>query len=406
MQKLAKSHSKPLENGASNSEQVIDCEECFVRGEYLKALRLANEVLNNTTTRSTAFPTETNDDENVQTLSCAPISFGSRAFESLAVRFSSSDEDDVSDQDRAAAVALQSCYELNQRRKVSLDASIMSRSHPLYSFLMFYYESKRSMPLPVAILWIQFCHSLKNNKTIQTVAVEMALEMLHFAVHSTYAHLLTSDGETEAGDEIDDLSWLLFVDMLPFVGNVGFIRNAMSRLQDSQWVQNEPVGKLELRKDVHRQSVETMLSCWDTSFLSLPRLEICRSELEQLLSTSETNNSSKYQPKATDASSNSVNEKELSPFERVFGHYDKMMTDDWERRLMTRAVQWFRMHVVHPLFYDEARRENRVRLILALFALWVSWKRRRRIAGGVSHSMGVLTFPFREALGALLPQKE
>ena len=274
---------------------------------------------------------------------------------------------DVSLADRAAVVALQTSHE------VSSDIG-------LAAFVEFY--SQHSMPLDVAILWIQY-----SFRTDAPMAIEMASKLLH--------HIRCYPSTSES---IEELVSFMVTEVLPFQ-STEYVQHVLDSIESPSWVSN-PIA-YDQASEVNHQAVSVLLSRLHMfSFSSA--VDSCREQLESLIIVQKDINDCIELQSESD---NVLTKKRNSQIHETWRNLvQDLHSKDWHLVLSQRILNLFRTHVVQPLFRDEACWENRGRVALSILLLYLSWKRRRKLLLLTSSAAHVLTSPLREIMDALLPQ--
>lgn len=355
-QSTSAAHRSDLEDAVQNAEQA------FVLKDYQRALDLSSEVL------SVGFSMETEGSDNCVCLQTSAVNVqlteADLTDHSFIVRMSC----DIALTDRAAVVALQSCYEMSDTRNAA--------------FLTWYRQ--RPMPLDVAILWIQFAFSTSAHK--QT-AVEMAAELLHHVNQFPYLSEMS-----------DDLLFVLVFKMLAHCENVVYVRDLLDRIHAPSW-RSSRFTYLHISK-ANPQAVSIILAGLDR-FSVNSSVGLCREKLEAL-STETCDYARNIESTQHDAMIVATRNGDNVGWKRLLAEYT---STDWPSVLSRHILNAFRDRVVRPLQESDNRWENRGRVAISAVLLYLAWKKRRRLCPWTTTVATLMASPFCEILEALRPQR-
>jgi hypothetical protein len=344
-------HHHDLESAVQNAERA------FVVRDYQRALKISSEILS---AGSHSLETEASGGNCCVCLQIRAVGLSTAEEFSFVICMTF----DIALTDRAAAVALQSSYEISDK-----DSTV---------FLTWY--RRRPMPIPVAILWIQFTFSTNVHKQN---AVEMAAELLRHV--GQFPHV---------SDLSDDLCFMLFTDMLAYCENEDFVQDLLDRIHAPTW-------KLSRYTYVHMSKANPQVLSILLAHLNLFSLGVsvdrCREKLESLSMEAE-DSSNKVQ----------VNEHDSMTSENHNVGW-KCLIGEWQSMAVVsrRILNVFRDHVVRPILQDDENRwMNRGRFAISAVLLYLAWKKRRKLSLLTTTTVTTLVAsPLREILEALRPQR-
>ena len=353
---------------ATLQDKVKDAERSFVLKDYRQALQLSNQVILSAERRS-PFDQEANC-VCLQTRALDRLSHESIEY-TCVVRMTC----DISLEDRAAAVALQSCHELSNKDN---SGDPVQRQRLLGPFLALYRE--RPMPFEVAVLWIQYCFC---KETLRHAAVEMAAELLHHARQYTL-------------DTSDDLLCFLLTRMLPYANAGDYVRDVLDRIHSLSWTTSSKIYVQTAK--VNPEAVHVILADLD-SFSPSSSLEHCREQLE--LHAGPLSNSKHVQVVA-------MEDDILIQSRHIVGWRHQLALafrnrQDWQTEWSKRLVNVFRIRVIQPLYLNDEKWINRGRVALSALLVYLAWKKRRNLLPLTTSAANLVTSPFREVLDALMP---
>jgi hypothetical protein len=355
-------HLHDLEDAVQNVERA------FVLKDYQTALDLSSEVLS--AESHSSLETERISDCCVclQTIAVnGPLAEAECTEFSFTIRMSC----DIALTDRAAVVALQSCYELSDTQNTAF---------------LTWYARRPPMPIDVAILWIQFAFSTSAHK--QT-AVEMAAELLHHM--NQFPHL---------SELSDDLLFMLFSKMLAYCENVDYVRDVLDRIHAPSW-NSSRFTYFHMSKASNPQAVSILLAGLDQFSLN-ESVGRCREKLETLSREAEDISNKDEINQHEDKIVATRNEYNVGWKHLVA----ECMSTDWPTLVLLRHIlNVFRNHVVRPLKTNDNRWKNRGRVAISAVLLYLAWKKRRRLSPLATTVATLVASPFREILEALRPQR-
>ena len=342
-----------------------NAERCFVLKDYENALDLSKEVL------SAETGSQSQKESSCICLQTCPLHLDCRSSknEATTAKWLVRLNPDISLADRAAVVALQSGYEI-------------SNDTGRTAFLEYY--SQRPMPLDVAIVWIQFSYRKDKGSMIEVTA-----ELLHYAHH--YPSVL---------DSVEDLVFLLFIEMLPFSSSAAHVRDLLDRIGAPTWSSSGPSMYLRAG-EVNCRAVSILVSRLD--MFSFDASDRCREELKSLVACSKTADECKKD--LTMCNGNLIESQVIPPKTTWTGLVDDLSLKDWHLVLSRRLLDLFRIRIVQPFVYDKDRWKNRGSAGISALLLYLAWKKRLKMLLFTKSAMSLVTSPFREVMEALMPQQ-
>jgi hypothetical protein len=223
----------------NNSTSVIlPCEGAFLQGNFREALRLSNQQLREwwqhqpkNENQNPTVPKENSDGSILQLQTPIHLVFSSEenVIDDSSNRQMISLHFDPADRiDRAAAIALQSWYEISKQPSKNSDTN----SHRFLQPFMNVYTSMnhKTMSLELYIVWLKFCLTVQKSSLI---TIELAGEVMHHIRWAKIPQLDTS--ESKAKDLISDLTLSLFTEWLPlyYGSETELMEDYFRRLQSS-----------------------------------------------------------------------------------------------------------------------------------------------------------------------------
>jgi hypothetical protein len=262
---------------------------------------------------------------------------------------------DVDAVDRTAALFLQAYYELRPS---------MKRLDPF----MEYYKEKRSIPLEIAILLVQFCFAIQ----LDTDSVHMAAELCY---HVHGKHWI--DPEL-----VQDLAWLVMVKMLPYSTDRNYTTVVLdSILSDSnEW--SPPLSVYSYQKEINQGSLKCVLSKLDGMYSRYCFSTKYQSELRQHLSLHQV---------VPDAKLELVNET------RDLATQNHSSSTDRPQRWANSVLQLVRQQLLGD--------SSSCKMAMAIISIYLGWKQRRRLLKAGEIVTSVALSPLKEIIDAFLPDR-
>mmetsp|Transcript_17540 Transcript_17540/g.31696 ORF Transcript_17540/g.31696 Transcript_17540/m.31696 type:complete len:369 (+) Transcript_17540:130-1236(+) len=352
-------HVNVLRGDDCIEKAVESAERSFVLKEYDMALRLSLEVLSAETDSCSYYETQCVclETQIISSMNDSRASQGSWRIQMTQ---------DITPLDRAAAIALQSSFETQNKDGESAFIS---------------YCQNHSIPLDLAILWVQFTHSTGHPST----AAQLAAELLH---HSRqYLNLEKSTQE---------LALFLFTKVLPYLKNANDALDLLNRINATSWSTVPNMRDQAFTRNVNQHAVTTLLLQLERMSPGTP-VDDCREELSSLLKDKDND---------VQMNHNIHNMIESRPIQSSLEKHD-LQSRDWYLKFSKRLLLFFRTRFLHPLFNDtENRLENRVRVVMSILLLYFAWKKKRKLFVLTLSSANGIVSPFREIMEALLPSRQ
>jgi hypothetical protein len=398
---------------------IEDSEQAFVEGSFRQALQLANTCLEGESQSETNRHRYGETDATIKRIALqTPIELSFDAnIQRLWITIDLNSPKDTARVDRAAAVALQSWYEISQKAGSQQEQARGYRF--LLPFLNEYTTNHqtqdrshcRAFSPELMVIFVQFCHATEHFH----VAVELCSELVHSLLS------FTSNGERPLMDAhqhkyFQEIVMLLLTRLLPFCDDPKAVTDLGKRLvrtdgaSSTEWTltstkwsaSSEPSvgsvkGILALLDDDER------LSHW-SEWLDRTIAE-CRTHLEILLQDLED-----------------FDDDDDKTFLEGPHSQDKVMEDSlvvngqgtlppedfmsWQDLWVARVVRFVRVRVRESM--NDPRGSATV--AVTILTIWMAWRHRRRlIAGGTirtSASVALRTIlrPLLEIVDALMPK--
>lgn len=354
---------------------VDEAEKWFVSGDFRQALKQANRCL--TFAASAPISPIYSDDDRVETSLSFPF-----IDQAMFLRIDLQAAADLTD--RAAAIALQSWYELFQQAS----GSERARGYPyLEPFYQAYSNSPhRACSLELALVVAQFCSVTKH----APAAVELACVTLY--------HLFAADEVVlrEQHETAHELLLLLFA-TLPYAGKAEAVSQSLSRFFEPTWPSSHFHYDFNDLDTPHKSSVRAAIRFIDNPPIHWPEkmsLHECRKELEAI---------------AEEALDGSFDEQDLAAVVPMSSsRLSSLPTLGWDgsgEQWLRRFLYLARVSIVEPLVWSEDRWENRGKAAVALWTCWMAWRRRRGVYRGSKYAVYLLLKPVREIVEALVPKR-
>ena len=361
--------------------RIRDAERCFVRKDFQAALHLANQVLKESSPTTT---TTTRSSHRVEILETPCLPSNSK----LSVGFDYS----ITSADCAGAIVLQSVKE----------ASLVDEAM-LEPFLKFYATSP--MPLELFVIFINFLLTWGEK---QLDAIELATQVVHRLQNSP----CTTNTTDEIHQVMDELVWTLVTKLIPFCPDERYLKNIFSNNNSAiEWQQHPaPAKRLKWRNEPIRAILPGLINALDSlhGVASKECLERCREQLSSLLGGGD-DASDQYcgETRAMIPRQPRSRQSWISVLNRP-GGYRKFAVRVFH--LLTNRI----INIINPQQQQQLQRRrssyNHTKLeacrkaALTIFAIYVSWKQRRRIVTSLNFLANLCLKPIREILEAALEQ--
>jgi hypothetical protein len=356
--------------------------------------------------------------------------------------------------DRAAAVALQSWYEVSQR--ITMDAPVVHESHlrllqPFWRVYgcvrqndsaSFFEAPARSCSLELAVVLVQFCRATSHVRE----AAELALATLDRVLSSGDPHCYRLLREQLS--LIQELLAYLLCDLMPHAVDEGTVEAALGRLSEPSSPareEREPapssVDAWRLSDSFNPRAARTIVRFLQNPPVHWPdeiqgSLESCLQQLEDNLAKfqqdtqcgSEDRSSSAHAADRADPwdGSSALTKSEsalldhLAPPARVpvsgvrdaaSGRFERLPTLGWDaaaafRLGLFRLAYVARVAAIEPLVLSQRRWSNRGTVAVSVWAVWMAWRERGRFSRGARLALRLLLKPLREIVDAIIPNNQ
>ena len=280
---------------------------------------------------------------------------------------------DLTYTDRAAAIALQSCYEM--RREVTNDEEAINQENSILNLIAFVYQAnsvqQRKMPLDLVVILLQFfcCSNTHKEESIAVSAITCA-ELLHF--------VLKSNDISEVTNSCAEIFSLFFFRIIPFL---------------------EPTTvKWLLMEATNNQSFEEYRTWSRTTNLRASSIRLAIQFIAEVAAHRKENCPLKKYLECCNTKFNSLlvecsNETKESSLSLVL-HETNTGTRSSHRHLALAALQYLQKNLIGPLCHSEQRWENRIYTAAIVWIAFATWRKRKYI-------LQALTAPIREIIEAL-----
>jgi hypothetical protein len=386
---------------------IEDSEQAFVEGSFRQALQLANACLEGEGQSETNHRFGNTDATAGRIALQTPIelSFDGN-FQRRWITIDLYSLKDTSRVDRAAAVALQSWYEISQKAGSQQEQARGYRF--LLPFLNEYTTNHqtrgrsncRSFPPELMVIFVQFCHATQHFH----VAVELCSELVHSLLS------FTSNGErplldTHQQKYFQEIVILLLTRLLPLCNDPKAVTDLGKRwvtdgasstewtLTSTKWSVGSVPSAGSVKSILALLNDDERLSRWPEWLHGT--IAECRTNLEILLQDlddfdDDDDKAFLQGPHSQDGvmeGSLVVNGQRTAPPEDFMS---------WQDSWVARLVRFVRVRI------QESMNDHRGRATAAvtILTLWMAWRHRRRlVATGTIHT----TRPLLEIVNALMP---
>jgi hypothetical protein len=350
----------------------------------------------------------------------------------LCIRIDARPSDQV---DRAAAVVLQSWYELSQR--ISEDSPVVQESHLrlLQPFWRAYASldeqdrngparsSPRSCSLELVVVLVQFCRATFHVRE----SVELAMATLHHVLSSEDSHQLLA----RQWHHIQELLVCLFCRLLPYSVNDRSVELALTRLSepvpceaaaaadDAQGRNRRPHADDWILSDrANARAIRILVRFLENPPVHWPEechgpLEVCREQLEAELARHPPD--PRDDPPSNFASTHALNTTLSVALPAVpvngirdaaSGQFEGLPTLGWDangaKLWLCRLSYLAKVAVVEPFAWSNQRWSNRGVLAVSLWAFWAAWRRRARFYRISRLALRAVLQPIRDIIEALV----
>jgi len=335
--------------------------------------------------------------------------------------------------DRAAAIALQSWYELSKLEEEQSvgggDRSTRNSTDAAaaYRFLQPFWTaysaetSHRSCSLELAFVLVQFCCAIGRVHE----AIELAAATLHrvFGLRELTCYGGSNDDAQRDRQQQDDVlrEYLVFVicETLPYCSDAEAVSAALRQFKEPNWTPSaeweDDDFRWELSPLASVDSTRAVLGFlehppihWPDEFKSV--LGDCQERLDRLLNKTllltDSSRSSSVSPTNREHQSLVMGSLPMSAArEGRTGRYSLLPTLGWDggvRHWLQRVVYLTRICIVNPLILSERRWENSGKAALTVWSFWVAWRQRTRIYRGSTKALKFFLKPLLEIIEALI----
>ena len=359
--------SSSIVSDANNDVKIVDAERCFVRKDFQMALQLANQVIQESAPKSRSSSCQVN------VLKTPCLSSNSNLL--LGV------DDEITGVDRAGAIVLQSMKELSLVDDTMLE--------PFYKFY-----ATSPMPLELLVIFITFLLASEKEHT----AIELAAEVVHCLQYSP----CTTSTTEEIQEAKDEIVWTLVTKLIPFCPDGRYLEN-LSKMSANEW-QPPPAHRRKWRREPIRSIIPALINVLDSlhGIATIDCLERCRENLSTLhggihANASDTSRNGKPPCRAMIPRQPPSSQRSwINTLNRSEGY----------RQFAVRVLHFLTTRIVKPLCRQTRNWETRggCHVAVTIFAIFVSWKQRRRIVASLFALSNLCLTPIQEILDAALEQ--
>jgi len=319
--------------------------------------------------------------------------------------------------DRAAAIAIQSIYEMGGAGGGSDGdhcADEDSRNEYLMADLSALHRHYREadMPIGLACIYVQFCSAMGWRGAALSVAVDVLGHILgesqpgRSGAAAFELDLLHEDWFMEACEELIDL---VLTELLPRVENAEDCRALLWRLKGQRETTSstQQAQSIYISEAVQPSSVDVLVTnLTDTDNLSSSFHPSFESIVQQC-----GENLRQMQIEANDVPAKAaVDDSLLAAADKVSArsaaassadHLDEHADEDPPAGVFHSLSEFFHSNVVEPLWESEDRWTNRAAVAAVGVSSVMLWRRRKRLGGAVRSTGHAAVAPFREILEAI-----
>ena len=383
---------------AVDGDSVIHCNSMLVPGWLLGKLKkntVANPAGTSSSPRSATDPPASTD----TCTGASPLSWSVRL----------TDESSVCD--RAAAIVIQSIYEMDT---AGGDASAgheveESRSEHIISDLstLHRYYSKMTMPIGLACIYIQFCSTIGW----RVEALSLALDILGHIFEldaPMQEELLSKDWFLDACEELIDL---VLTELLPRVEKAEDCTAFLSRLMGRKEISDtsHKSQRIAISEEVQPSSIDILVrtltgttgSSLSSSFHPCLEniFEQCGENLAQMQSALGVSN---HSPNGElDGLMQAADKASARSTAAATDTLDEQAYEDSSAGAYQSLTEIFQSSIVEPLWESEDRWTNRAAVVAVGVSSVLLWRRRKRIGVAVRSTGNAAVAPFREILEAI-----
>jgi hypothetical protein len=363
--------------------RVREAELFFLQGDFRAALKLTNNYLR-------GLPLQENE-TLLMVIAHRKLSTElnlkfdpSRLLRTITVRLNDSNP---SLEDQAAAIALQSWYEISIKKKPT------SPGHDHLQPFLTLYES-RPMPLELMVIFIRFCQT--QNEMAQ--AIGLTVEILS---HRIMQHEPT-DEKSSDDCYYNELVVHLLTSLIPFSQDPTLGRDILEGL----FYQTSTMSSIDLSRwrGTHRPNEHTVKTALemlgalpaDENRFVWARQSIDQSKERLLALRYDVNDTN-----SNDINNSSTHDKtrqgESTPLPMIVSSQPRQYK--WSTHRWIRLVQSY----TRALYDDQNRWENRGKLAFSVAMILLAWRRKRRLALASKSIVSALISPLTELVEALAP---
>lgn len=293
--------------------------------------------------------------------------------------------------ERAAAVALQSWYELS--KKADTEKEKLQGYQFLEPFLKAYSTKETHSSccsLELTLVFIDFCYA--------TGHVHESLELAFATIYQIFCCTESSLIINEQRDIVREFLMFLFRS-LAYSADSRHVQDGLHRFYEPEWsaVSHQWTILTQINPNSTREVIRFLNDTpihWPDDCKSA--LEECRVDLEQLLEEAHVEDDSFDLTRA------------IVPMigRREMGY--SLPTLGWDgsyEHYFRRIMHLVRVCVMEPLVLSENKWQNRGNAAVIVWSLWIAWRRRRLVSKGYTKALSYLLKPIKEILEAVLPVK-
>jgi len=351
---------------------VEEAEQAFVEASFRQSLQLANKCLEE---HSKNISTPEADSGHVLKLQTPlHLSFDTcSSMKTIQVCLGQKETDTI---DRAAAIALQSWYEISSKATGPERSQGVRHLQP---FLNVY--SHHVMSLELMLIFLNFCRATDHFQEAVDVSSELAFHLFSFQKAMMWKR-----------DETDELLIVLFTEMLPRCQTKAVV-DLLRRFDQDEWTPSSVRWRALEQPRMHTLlQVLSFLRKIDHGWLP-DTLGDCISRLESQLDDMESEES-EPNPK------HSLNAAHPQIISSSTVRTWKVVCD----RFLTHIVSRIRDYLVLCSDHAQDRWKQRGQLAITVLTVWIAWRQRRRILNASKRiAIQCISKPIAEIVEALLP---
>ena len=245
------------------------------------------------------------------------------------------------------------------------------------------------MPLEMLVVFINFLLTLEKQHT----AIELAAQVVHWVQNSP----CTTSTTEEIQQVKDELVWTLVTKLIPFCPDQRYLEN-LSTMSVKEW-QPPPAQRPKWRKEPIRSIIPGLINVLESlhAVASHDCLERCREHLSTLHDGDN----------ASDTSHNGETRAMIprQPRSSQQCWINSLNRSGGYKKFAARVINLLTNRIVKPLCRPSHNWETcSCQAALTIFAIYVSWKQRRRIVTSLNKVASLCLKPIQEIVDAALEQ--